>query len=313
MDAAVVRLGASRDRGHSLFLRDVTERRAMEHRLAQAQKLESVGQLAAGIAHEINTPVQYVSDNVRFLQDQFQQVLDVAVAGKGLSDAPGDAARADALCEAIRSVDFEFVRSEVPQAIDQTLEGLRRVATIVRAMKEFSHPGSHYKAPADLNQAIRSTAVVCTSRWKAVAQLHLDLDPDLPALSCLVAEINQVVLNLIVNAADAIGQANASSGKLGNITIRTRGLADHVEIRIEDDGPGMSPEVQRRLFEPFFTTKGVGKGTGQGLAISRNVIEKKHAGTLRFETTEGKGTTFIITMPLRAANAEATNHRKEAA
>jgi len=234
-------------------------------------------------------------------------------AGRALSESGGDGSRQRALSEALCGLDYEFVSTEVPQAIDQSLEGLGRVATIVRAMKEFSHPDTRAKAPADLNQAIRSTAVVCTNRWKYVANLHLDLAEDLPQVPCLVAEFNQVILNLIVNAADAIGEQSRDRGAKGSITVRTRVVGDHAEIRVEDDGPGMPEAVQKRLFEPFFTTKGVGKGTGQGLAISRSVIEKKHGGTLRFESEPGRGTVFVIRMPLEAQRQEPLRAGKEAA
>ncbi len=295
---------------------DITERRQLQSQLLQAQKLESIGQLAAGIAHEINTPVQYVSDNVRFLKDQFGALMQVTTHSQALckAEAPDvPLARAE-LASQLAALDFEFLSAEVPLALEQSLDGLDRVATIVRAMKEFSHPGSTKMEPADINKAIKSTATVCTNRWKYVAELHLELDANLPPVPCLVAEFNQVVLNLIVNAADAIGEHPKSKDTRGNITVRTKALVDAVEIRVEDDGPGIPEAVQKKMFEPFFTTKAVGKGTGQGLAISRNVIVKKHGGTLRFESAVGTGTTFIITLPLVVAgDSHGAEQAREAA
>jgi signal transduction histidine kinase len=210
-------------------------------------------------------------------------------------------------------MDVEFLRSEVPLAIEQSLEGLARVASIVGAMKDFSHPGSSRKEPADLNRSIASTIEVCRARWKYVAELTTDFASDLPAIPCLIAELNQVILNLIVNAADAIGEHGVGDGaSKGRIAVSTRLIshdgAPFVEIRVQDNGPGIPETAQRRIFEPFFTTKPVGKGTGQGLAISRNVIIQKHAGELFFNTKEGVGTTFVVRLPVtdtKNSNAEA--------
>jgi signal transduction histidine kinase len=184
--------------------------------------------------------------------------------------------------------------------LDQSIAGLDCVATIVRAMKDFSHPGSDAKEPADLNRSIASTIEVCRNRWKYVAELKLDLSPDLPAVPCLVAEFNQVVLNLIVNAADAIGEARGTGGDgaLGHIFVSSARRGDWAEVRIQDDGPGIPEALRRRIFEPFFTTKPVGKGTGQGLMLCRNVIVNKHGGELFFEPAAGGGTTFVIRLPI---------------
>jgi PAS domain S-box-containing protein len=282
--------------------RDVTDQRALETQLQQAQKLEAIGQLAAGIAHEINTPTQYVGDNVRFLRDAFQELsvaiepllaLHRAVAG----DPRYRALVADA-ATALQSTEAEALLVEIPTAIDHSLEGIHRVAVIVRAMKEFSHPSVQKKA-IDLNRAIESTITVSTNEWKYVADVETDLDPDLPAVPCVPGEINRVLLNLIVNAAHAIAEVvgDGAAGK-GRIVVSTRVEGGRVVIRVQDSGAGIPMAIRGRIFEPFFTTKGVGRGTGQGLSIAYNVITRKHGGTLSFETEEGSGSTFIIRLPL---------------
>ncbi len=292
---------------------EMQERQALEGQLLQAQKLETIGQLAAGIAHEINTPLQYISDNNEFLRDQFTSLLQVIdkYAQQIDPDAPKRswADRVEEVQTTLEELDYEFLKEEIPQALAQTMEGLERVTTIVQAMKEFSHPGSALKEGADLNRAIETTTTVCRNRWKNVAQLEMALDPDLPTTPCLIAEFNQVILNLVVNAADAIGekQDREKSKQVGVINVSTHCDGDWVEVRVKDTGGGIPEKIQERIFDPFFTSKEVGKGTGQGLAISRNVIVEKHGGDLRFETVEGEGTTFIIRLPLQENESMATD------
>lgn len=294
---------------------DVTEQRELESQVVHSQNLESIGQLAAGIAHEINTPVQYVSDNIRFLKEQFSSITAVLEEyGSQLqAEAPSLswAERREMLDRRISELDIPFVLAEVPQALDQSFDGLDRVATIVRAMKEFSHPGTAKNELADLNRAIRSTITVCTNRWKYNAEMKLELDPSLPMVPCHVADFNQVILNLVVNAADAIGEKKGNSGDKGVIKVQTRVVDGMVELRIADDGAGIPDSVRHKIFAPFFTTKGVGKGTGQGLAISRNIIVKKLGGSIDFETEVGVGTTFIIRIPL--VDSSDASMKKEAA
>jgi signal transduction histidine kinase len=200
---------------------------------------------------------------------------------------------------AVKSVDAGYLLEEIPKAIDQTLEGVTRVAAIVGAMKEFSHPDTKEKIPLDLNHAINSTITVARNEWKYVAEMKTEFDPSMPLVSCLPGEFNQVILNLIVNAAHAIADVVKKGGpEKGMITVQTRNCSEWAEIRIQDSGTGIPQKVQSRIFDPFFTTKEIGKGTGQGLAIARSVIVDKHGGSIHFETEEGKGTTFIIRLPL---------------
>jgi signal transduction histidine kinase len=276
------------------------EARHLEDQLRQSQKLQAVGQLAAGIAHEINTPAQYVGDNIRFLKDAFadlSRLLDDLAAVAGGPD-PDPVLRA-----ALERADADYLRREIPRAVDQSLEGVERVAGIVRAMKEFSHPAQE-RTPTDLNRAIASTVTVATNEWKYVADLQLELDENLPPVPVLPGEFNQVMLNLLVNAAHAIAAVNHDgAGGRGRIVVRTRAVPGGAEVQVSDDGCGMAPDVLRRIFDPFFTTKSIGKGTGQGLAIAHNVIVEKHGGSIDVASEPGRGSTFTIRLPLATGAA----------
>jgi len=297
--------------------RDVTtakraeeERQLMEVQLRQSQKLESIGQLAAGIAHEINTPTQYVGDNTRFIRDSFGAILKVLQSHEALLTAVKNNSVTSELVarteETLARSDLNYLREQIPQALGETLEGVERVAKIVRAMKEFSHPGGKEKTPADLNKAIESTITVARNEWKYVADLKLDPDPALPLVPCFLGEFNQAILNLVVNAAHAIGDAVKNNpGTKGLITVTTRRDSGHVEVRVADTGTGIPETVRSKIFEPFFTTKGVGRGTGQGLAMIYACIVKRHGGTVTFETETGKGTTFILRLPLNPSKTVA--------
>lgn len=311
------------------------ERKRMELQLRHAQKLESIGQLAAGIAHEINTPTQFIGDNTRFLQDAFRDLekffaaqghlLEVArqvASDQGrASGAPADPSDRSAASpaaaptlaalvtavqaaeQAAREADLEYLREEIPRAIEQTLHGVERVTKIVRAMKDFSHPGATSKVAIDLHKAIESTVTVATNEWKYVANVVTDFDASLPPVPVLPGEFNQVILNLLINAAHAIGDVvgDGTKGK-GTITLRTRRDGDWAEVQVQDTGAGIPEKIRDRIFDPFFTTKPVGKGTGQGLAIAHAVIVDKHGGSIRFETELGRGTTFILRLPLASGS-----------
>ncbi len=286
----------------SVLARDLTE----SIQLRDAQKMEAIGRLAAGIAHEINTPTQYISDNLRFVQDGFKSVREVFENYAELLRAVEENRVTPELIaknqEARKTSDVGYLLEQVPAALAESMEGTLRISRIVRAMKEFSHPGGVEKAPADLNRAIESTVAVARNEWKYVADLDLNLDSQLPSVMCLIGEINQAVLNLIVNAAHAIGDAlktRPGHGK-GRITISTRKMGSEVEIRVADTGSGIPENIQSRIFEPFFTTKEVGRGTGQGLAMVYTTIVRRHDGSVRFETEPGKGTTFVLRLPIVA-------------
>jgi signal transduction histidine kinase len=283
-------------------------RKVMEIQLRGAQKLESIGQLAAGIAHEINTPTQYIGDNVRFLEASFGDLKEIHQHYERLLLASkSNAAAADLVAETeacARRVDPGFLMTEIPRAIQQTLEGVDRVAKIVRAMKDFSHPGTEEKTPVNLNRALETTLTVARNEWKYVARIETDFDPELPMVPCLPGEFNQVILNLVVNAAHAIADVIGSDGQQkGLITASTRRCGDWVEVRIRDTGSGIPEKIRHKIFDPFFTTKPVGKGTGQGLAMAHTAIVDRHQGTLTFETAVGVGTVFIIRLPLNPAAA----------
>ncbi len=289
--------------GAVVAFRDITQRRLLETQLIQAQKRESIGQLAAGVAHEINTPTQYIGDNTRFLQDSFAQAnrlfrrfLQFLRACKSNQLSPQLLAEVEA---AVEEADLEYLTEEIPKAIQQSLDGVERVATIVRSMKEFSHPGSQEKQAVDLNRAVENTLTVSRNEWKYVADVALELDPGLPPVYCMPGEINQVLLNLVINAAHAIAEKlGTNSTEKGTITIRTCYHGDWAEVHIQDTGTGIPEEIRSRVFDPFFTTKEVGRGTGQGLAIAHSIITEKHGGTLCLKTELGRGTTFIISLPL---------------
>lgn len=262
--------------------REIKARRELEMQLVQAQKMEALGQMASGIAHEVNTPSQFIGDNLHFLREMFDEMFDDAT-----------------------EVDEEYVRENVPNAIDQSLTGVRRIGEIVESMRRFAHhgeDGDRQKTPADLNQAVEDSLAISKSRWKMHALVETKLDSDLPSVPCFPGEINQVILNLIVNAADAIAE-NRVGEDLGRIIIRTS-LPEQNLVRIEvcDDGGGVPEAVRERIFEPFFTTKGIGKGTGQGLALAHTVVVREHGGALYFETEAGVGTTFFVDLPYGSDN-----------
>lgn len=285
---------------------DLSERKRMERELAQSQRLEAIGHLAAGIAHEINTPIQYVGDNLRFLQQSFRELTDVlACYHRLLEDAKQGSALAGRAAEAAAGqCDLDYLAEEIPKAIVQSVEGVDRVASIVRAMKEFSHPGSREKQRIDLNRAIENTLTVSRNEWKYVADLVTDFDPLLPRVDCLPNEINQAVLVLVVNAAHAIrGAAGDAAGRKGTVTVRTRHSGDWAEVDIEDTGTGIPEAIRHKIFDPFFTTKAIGQGTGQGLAIAQDIVVSKHGGSITFASEVGRGTTFTIRLPVDAGAA----------
>ncbi len=280
-----------------------SEREGMQISLLHTQKLESVGQLAAGIAHEINTPIQFVSSNTDFLEESFKEieklVADYEQLLQGIEKDQAIENLAEKVVHIRQKADWEYLAEEIPKAIRQNREGLKRVASIVMAMKEFSHPGSEEKESRNLNDIIKTTGVVTRNEWKYVAKLEMNLDENLPPVMCYSDDIGQVFLNIIVNAAHAIEDKLGSNpdGVKGTIQVTSKATAGHVEVSIRDSGTGIPEKGLQKIFDPFYTTKKVGKGTGQGLAIAWNIITQKHGGELRVKTKEGIGTTFIMRIP----------------
>lgn len=273
--------------------------------LLQAQKLEAIGGLAAGVAHEINTPMQYIGDNTRFIHETFTDVISVfqrIIELVGLNAEQLDPATRSEYEAMLDGADLDYFFEEVPTAIAETLDGVQRVADIVRALKDFSHPGEDVKAPVDINQLVTSTVSVSRNEWKYVAELTTDLDPDLSAVPALSGPLGQALLVIIVNAAQAIAEGNGDNSKeLGTITIKTSRDANWATIEVADSGPGIPDDIREKVFEHFFTTKPVGTGSGQGLAIARSIVVNQHEGDMDFTSAVGEGTTFRIRLPIEPA------------
>ena len=275
------------------------ERERVEAELRLSHRLEAVGQLAAGVAHEINTPIQFVGDSAHFLRTAFEDLQPVLACVQAfVEDLHGHRAaqRGAELARAWEVADASFITEHIPPAIRRTLDGIDRVAAIVRAMKAFAHPGSEQMSPADINDALTTTIAVCRNEYKYVADLETRF-ADLPLLSCHVGELNQVFLNLLVNASHAVAERIEGTAGRGLITVQTSLDGRFAVVRITDSGVGIAPELREKIFDPFFTTKPVGKGTGQGLTLARSIIVR-HGGTLTFESELGKQTTFEIRLPL---------------
>ncbi len=290
------------------ILADMTEHKALESQLVQSQKLESIGQLAAGIAHEINTPMQCVSGNVEYLKNCCERlfaIVDGYHAMLFVDQAMTLNVRREKMTRLIEECRFEHVRAQAPAAIAEAAEASQRVIEIVRAMKAMSHPGTTTKVSTDINSLVRNAAMISKGRWKYAAELVVELQDPLVDVKALPAELSQVLLNLIVNAADAIATKNGEdSGVLGLITICTQVQDNGVRIDVQDNGTGIPENVKQRVFDPFFTTKDVGRGTGQGLAITYDVVVNKHAGRISLATEIGVGTTFSVWLPCEPCAAE---------
>lgn len=285
----------------------ITARDVSDRRMAmQNEKLTAIGQLAAGIAHEINTPVQYVSDNITFLSDVWNQ-LDAAMALRltpAHASVASDSRPSGAVAAPGPPEEWDWLRQQVPKAISQSLEGIRRMSKILGAMRRFSHTGGGEREQVDLNEALDATLTIAQNQIKHIADVETDYQPNLPRLECYADEMNQVFLNLIVNATHAIREASKKQARdRGKLTIRTRQIGKDVQIEIQDNGTGIPLAVQARVFDPFFTTKEVGEGTGQGLAICHDIVVQKHRGNIWFDTELDKGTTFFVRIPLRFDSA----------
>ena len=264
------------------FVQMQQRNRELEMEVIQGQKLEALGTLAGGIAHEINTPIQYIGDNLSFVHESFQEIAHRLERGTTPLDN-----------------DASYLVTEIPVAITEAQEGVSRVSQIVRAIKEFSYPDAGHKTWADLAKALETTATVSRNQWKYVADLTFAIEPDVPPVYCELGEINQVILNLIINAAHAIEERKNLAGK-GAITLSLRQENDTVILGVADTGAGIAPEHRDKIFNMFYTTKAPGRGTGQGLAICQNIVVRKHGGRIRFETVQGQGTIFYVVLPIKA-------------
>jgi signal transduction histidine kinase len=289
---------------HSKLERALADLRRVQSQLVQAQKLEAVGSLAAGVAHEINTPVQYVSDNVTFLGRAYARLAAVAEAAVAMIAAGGcGGAEGAALAHAVKAAKLGYLLTQAPRALDEARDGLLRIASIVGAFKEFSHQSTADKELVDLTRAVESTVTVARNEWKYVAEVKTHIEAGMPTVPALRNELNQVILNLIVNASHAIADANkAQPERKGTIDIDVRKEDGFAVIEVSDTGTGIPEAIRDRIFDPFFTTKPVGKGTGQGLAIAHDVVVERHQGRMEVRTEVGKGSTFVIKLPLDEAS-----------
>ncbi len=287
---------------------DLARRKALESQLAHAQKMESVGQLAAGVAHELNTPIQFVGDNIQFLKSSFADIETLLDAVDSLlskcRDDQQHLAQVQSIDQIRDQIELDYLRGEVPLAANQAIAGTDTLTRIVKAMKVFSHPGTNSFEKIDLNQLIESTLNVSRSEWKYHASLQTDFSDDLPLVHCVPGEFGQALLNLIVNAANAMADDNSSTDAI--LSVRSYRDGDYAVVEVADTGCGIPEEIKHRIFDPFFTTKSVGEGTGQGLSISYRIIVKLHNGMLSFDSVVGEGTTFRIRIPLNPAEEAIT-------
>lgn len=313
----VTKFGEGLRRRFVIALENVTEQKLLEMHLVQALKLESVGQLAAGVAHEINTPMQYLGDNLDFVKNKLIRLEPLL---NNFANFLEVAEQSDWECDLLTTMRADLNRlkaksflQQVSEAIDDCQDGVRHVSRIVRAMKELAHPGQDEKTLTDINRTLESTIAVSTNEWKYVAEVQTNLDASLPLITALPGELSQVFLNILVNAGHAIGDTNGNgaTGK-GTITVSSRCTDKYVEVSIANSGSWIPDEIKQRIFDPFFTTKAIGKGTGQGLAIAHSVVVQKHGGKLWCDSSPGMGTTFFIQLPIESLQDHA-DHELEPA
>jgi len=281
--------------------REIEERALMEIELRQAQKLEAVGQLASGIAHEINTPIQFVGDSISFLEQSFRDVQQLmSLYRNSIPAVTGNPEYEQALRDIQDMedhIELGFLEDQVPKSFDRVADGISRVSSIVNAMRNFAHPDRKEKQAADINQMLMNTLTIAHNTYKYVADLETELQ-ELPAVVCHRGNLNQAFLNIIVNAAHAIEEKFGIDEKKGRITVKSASEDDRVWVSISDTGSGIPEKHHDRIYDPFFTTKEPGMGTGQGLSISRKIVVDQHGGSMHFETSPGKGTTFFIQIPV---------------
>lgn len=278
------------------IVRDLTEVRKQETQIRHLQKMEAIGTLAAGIAHEINTPSQFVNDNLTFLKETFQELTPILNFNNKITENQNEI---NTLVELVEEADLDYLLEEVPSAIDQSLEGISRIANIVGAMRDFAHTGPKDKISANLENIISSSITLSKNAWKYIAEIETNFDKSIPNIVCQPNDLNQVIVNMIVNSSHSMENKFENKDSLeGKIIISTFEKNENVEITISDNGLGMPEKIVKRIFDPFFTTKDVGKGTGQGLAIAYDIIVNKHNGDIKVNSEDGVGTTFLITLPI---------------
>lgn len=303
-----IRIEQHKNAGYVLVFDDVTLKEQIAAQSMLSLKMESIGQLAAGIAHEINTPIQYLGDNLNYIQHALETYIesDQKLTNFLHSLSPSNQ-EAQKVMDFRNSQRIDHLNKEIPNAILESFEGLERVRKIVMAIREFSHPSQKIKTYSDINKSVQTTVTISRNEWKYIADLETDLDANLPLVLCRIDELNQVLLNMIVNAAHAIQEKQKETDKeKGKITIKTSQDHDKVVIAVMDTGCGISEKILDRIFDPFFTTKDVGKGTGQGLSLAYNIIVNHHHGTIHVSTKENIGTTFTIELPIAQTEIEET-------
>ncbi len=293
---------AGRENGHGAdlwngFLEDITAFRRTQNDLERSQLLQNMGRLSAGIAHEINTPIQFIGDNLHFLAEawealcaQYRHLLEI-VRQAALEPTTNAASQAG----------MSFILTEAPDAIRQSLDGIERISALISAMRDFSHLDERRMAAVDLNRAVQSVLTLLRNELKYTVDVQTELDPSLPEVYCSVDEISQAIINLLINAGDSIKEKiEKGLYRRGQISVRTRAMDEWVEISISDDAMGIPADIQPHIFERFFTTKRYtdAKGTGQGLAMVKAIVEQHHRGKLTFQTEIGQGTTFMLQIPV---------------
>lgn len=288
--------------GYLIIADDITDQKNKLVIQQRLEKLQSIERMAAGIAHEINTPVQYLTDNAYFLQQSFDDFKDLIVESQLQINTLTPESNTDLFKKEFRKTydeyDIDYLIKDMPKALEQSIEGLAQISTIINAMQYFSTPLSSVKKLTDINNAITQTITVTRHTWKAVSNVNTDYDPDMGEIPCYSAAFNEAIFNLIENAAHAIKCKNSQNNVQGTIDIITRRNEQYAEIRIIDNGNGIEDTIKEQIFDPFFTTKEVGQGAGQGLCICRNIIVEQHGGELEFETQAGVGTSFVIRLPI---------------
>ena len=291
---------------------DVTKQKELEIMLQHNQKMESVGQLAAGIAHELNTPIQYISDNLNFLKRAFETIhAKLAEKSDSLNNKQIDA---EELSQYIKDMfETEYELKESKGAFDDAIYGTSHISKIVSAMKDFAHPDSNSPEMSDVNQIVCNAVTITKNEWKYFAEVKTSFQSESLNISCMPGNLLQVIINMIVNSAHAIQDRMKITPEPGLIQISTSQKDGYAIIELKDNGNGIPENIKQNIYDPFFTTKEVGKGTGQGLAITHDIIVNKHQGFIEMESEIGKGTTFRLKLPLecqRSTECSTQNHKE---